>query len=635
MNQHQPHAEKQRARERALYLYGNALERGDFATVEAVLRQAETDPMLERMLAAWDEVLLQQAEADLMLESTQRTNDKTPASAFDQSGAVAGAIVHQHVEEHHRAMPIPPDETKDLPEEQPIDIVGEQRAGHGGYGPSREAPAVPTRLYPRRTRRIFTWSAAVAAVLAITIISAALFASHYASTGHPAPITNTSQPTAAPPSGVYINTYNGAPGSPPGAVYALNPADGTTRWSANEPAGVHIVARPVLYHGALYTLWEDLNNPTSGIVTAFDAKSGKQLWTVALHSVVDNITLILVGGVLYLGLRSGQVVALDTSTGTMRWHTQTSGDAMVALIADGVVYVTSAGASLASTLYALNANDGSVRWHFLRHAIFSKVETAAGQVYFLTEGSTDTPMSSGASAAASLACCQPQSVALPSVGNSGGGGTTILYLLDSATGTVRWSVEYSGATVDDFMVSGSLYYLFLNPQSIGTEPVTLIIAFGIGTLQERWQFSVPPTPTAYIWSAALMDGGLYLTANDTLFALNPTTGEQLWKVPMASGTLCDPAICSQDQSNNLYVVSNLRLYALHRADGSLAWSSAVPQFASVAAVSGQAVYISLPSIISSRTGAAQGGGMLALRASDGALLWRHTIDAEYAGPVVG
>jgi hypothetical protein len=47
----------QREREKALYLYSSALERGDFETVEAILQQAEIDLALEQMILELDEVL--------------------------------------------------------------------------------------------------------------------------------------------------------------------------------------------------------------------------------------------------------------------------------------------------------------------------------------------------------------------------------------------------------------------------------------------------------------------------------------------------------------------------------------------------------------------------------------------------
>jgi hypothetical protein len=46
----------QRERERALFRYRNALERGDFDTVSEVLRLAQRDPLLVRMIAELHEL---------------------------------------------------------------------------------------------------------------------------------------------------------------------------------------------------------------------------------------------------------------------------------------------------------------------------------------------------------------------------------------------------------------------------------------------------------------------------------------------------------------------------------------------------------------------------------------------------
>jgi hypothetical protein len=47
---------RQLAREKLLFRYSSALERGDFDVISAVLREAENDPVLERMLREMDEV---------------------------------------------------------------------------------------------------------------------------------------------------------------------------------------------------------------------------------------------------------------------------------------------------------------------------------------------------------------------------------------------------------------------------------------------------------------------------------------------------------------------------------------------------------------------------------------------------
>src|SRR5258707_7205924 len=54
---------RQRAREKAVYRYTSALERGDFETVAAVLAQAEHNAELERMIVEVNEVLEAEHEA--------------------------------------------------------------------------------------------------------------------------------------------------------------------------------------------------------------------------------------------------------------------------------------------------------------------------------------------------------------------------------------------------------------------------------------------------------------------------------------------------------------------------------------------------------------------------------------------
>jgi hypothetical protein len=50
MSEKQMDNKEQLAREKALYLYANALERGDFATIETILEQATCDTDLEQMI---------------------------------------------------------------------------------------------------------------------------------------------------------------------------------------------------------------------------------------------------------------------------------------------------------------------------------------------------------------------------------------------------------------------------------------------------------------------------------------------------------------------------------------------------------------------------------------------------------
>lgn len=63
MKQQQSVQIRKLARERTLYCYSSALERGDFDTVASVLHEAEQDPVLERMILEVNEVYQEEYDA--------------------------------------------------------------------------------------------------------------------------------------------------------------------------------------------------------------------------------------------------------------------------------------------------------------------------------------------------------------------------------------------------------------------------------------------------------------------------------------------------------------------------------------------------------------------------------------------
>lgn len=66
-------------REKAIYLYINALERGDFEQVGEILKQAETDPELEKMIDEAHEVFAEEEELSEPTEEEQAFVRKTLA----------------------------------------------------------------------------------------------------------------------------------------------------------------------------------------------------------------------------------------------------------------------------------------------------------------------------------------------------------------------------------------------------------------------------------------------------------------------------------------------------------------------------------------------------------------------------
>jgi outer membrane protein assembly factor BamB len=79
------------------------------------------------------------------------------------------------------------------------------------------------------------------------------------------------------------------------------------------------------------------------------------------HSVYPTI----VDGVIYLSTEAGVTSALTGSTGTLLWRSTTQGAASVPpVVAHGIVYVTTHLSETASSIYVLQASDGSTLWNY-------------------------------------------------------------------------------------------------------------------------------------------------------------------------------------------------------------------------------------------------------------------------------
>ena len=142
-----------------------------------------------------------------------------------------------------------------------------------------------------------------------------------------------------------------------GKVYALN-AGGALLWSydTNTP----LVASPAVGRdGTVYAAGTD------GKLYAMDSK-GRLLWTYATNGPLYSAPLLLRDGRIYLCSLDGMVYALNRN-GSKLWGLQTTGItglpgsilAWPGLAADGTIYIAN---MYDPNLYALNPNDGSIKW---------------------------------------------------------------------------------------------------------------------------------------------------------------------------------------------------------------------------------------------------------------------------------
>jgi outer membrane protein assembly factor BamB len=128
----------------------------------------------------------------------------------------------------------------------------------------------------------------------------------------------------------------------------------------------------------------------------------------------------LFGRTLYV-LAYGSLIALDASTGRIRWHTDGLGSQYngTPALADGRVFVVS---RIPSQVAAVDARTGAVMWTTpVDHALASSVSVANGVLY-------------------------------------AGGPDGVLYAFDATKGGVLWSTTVGGAVTEPIVVDGRLYF---------------------------------------------------------------------------------------------------------------------------------------------------------------------------------
>jgi outer membrane protein assembly factor BamB len=120
-----------------------------------------------------------------------------------------------------------------------------------------------------------------------------------------------------------------------------------------------LLAHPIVYHGTVFTL------DARGLVRSFDARTGASGWEFDT-TPKDSDTKAIGGGLaadgstLYVTTGFGNVLALDTKTGKVKWSKALLKPLRAApTVADNRVYVV----SIDNDLNALDASTGNNLWH--------------------------------------------------------------------------------------------------------------------------------------------------------------------------------------------------------------------------------------------------------------------------------
>lgn len=154
-------------------------------------------------------------------------------------------------------------------------------------------------------------------------------------------------------------------GNTPGKAYGnLALADAPVkRWTANIAGSSkrqRLAAAPVIGGGRLYAM------DTDGVVHAFDAQTGRSLWTQSFRIKGSGASAVFGGGAaydsnrVYITTGMGEVAALDAESGKVLWQVKPAGPMRGSpTIAFNAVYAMTQD----NQLFALNADDGSIVWN--------------------------------------------------------------------------------------------------------------------------------------------------------------------------------------------------------------------------------------------------------------------------------
>jgi outer membrane protein assembly factor BamB len=147
-------------------------------------------------------------------------------------------------------------------------------------------------------------------------------------------------------------------------LYALNPANGETRWNGSgsiEVAGVFGTAAPAAAQGTVVAGF------SSGELTAYRYENGRVVWQDALSSTrvstsvaalsdIDADPVIDQGRVYAVG-QGGRMVALELNTGQRIWELNIAGTSRPWVAGDWVFVVTEH-----AQLLAIARSSGRIRW---------------------------------------------------------------------------------------------------------------------------------------------------------------------------------------------------------------------------------------------------------------------------------
>jgi outer membrane protein assembly factor BamB len=246
-------------------------------------------------------------------------------------------------------------------------------------------------------------------------------------------------------------------------------------------------------------------------------------------------------GNVYFGSYDFNLYKVDFH-GKLVWSFPTGGSIFgpVSLDTDGTVFV----GSFDNHLYAVDGSSGKQKWMFDVKAHGDSGWSIAGDLVL------------GMSNEGGLCTSWPPPDC-PWPNRTAGGGHCFTYAINKTTGALVWK-EKTGNPAAGGLVAGSTYY--------GGSWSKSFVAYDLHTGSQKWSFDAGGLIESH---PALYDGVIYISSespSQALFAVNATTGKQIWKYTGAKEELNGSPSVTLD---TVYVGSNDHyLHAVDRRSGA-------------------------------------------------------------------
>jgi outer membrane protein assembly factor BamB len=275
-------------------------------------------------------------------------------------------------------------------------------------------------------------------------------------------------------------------GSDDGYMYAFNGFNGDQIWSVK--LGDSAVSSPVVVDGIVYV------RDWYGNDYALNVSNGETVWTFRAGWSYSSPAVI--NGVYY-ARTSGNVTALNASTGALIWYSELGGNGDGApMVVNDTIYLAESG-----YVYALSIQDGSIKW-------------SKDLEYLSNTDNTPTVVSDRL-----YISCQ----------------SNIFYALDAKTGETLWNVTVGASCHSNAVVSNGIVYLASGHNGV--------FALNALTGDKVWNYPVSPGMGS---SIAVAGGNVYLAgSNGVMYVLDAVDGSEVWSYIMSNtGTSSSPSVAN-------------------------------------------------------------------------------------------